>query len=190
VANKAIPNQDVVLRPMPWHLLRKTPRIKMLSGKKKNPKRLNLLASSKKEEISDEEDEQIFDKKAFMNSFIESWKTSQNNKKAKKSKRKRSDNDTSDSEGNYSQSFKLVASKPKRAKKGISTTKVIGETTVNGSKKPFRILIDTGSSTIKPIPGYPPHDALQELYLCSRGVSGDGLFLENRPNPVKAKIIF
>jgi hypothetical protein len=30
---------------------------------------------------------------------------------------------------------------------GISTTENIGETTVNGSKKPLRILIDTGSSS-------------------------------------------
>jgi hypothetical protein len=37
-----------------------------------------------------------------------SWKTSQNNKKAQKNKRKHSDNDTSDSEQNYSQSFKLL----------------------------------------------------------------------------------
>jgi predicted aspartyl protease len=44
-------------------------------------------------------------------------------------------------------SFKLVALKPMRAKIGIPTTETIGETTVNGSKKPLRILIDTGGSS-------------------------------------------
>jgi predicted aspartyl protease len=48
---------------------------------------------------------------------------------------------------NYSTSFKLVALKPKRVKIGVPRTEVIGETTVNGSKKPLRILIDTGSSS-------------------------------------------
>jgi hypothetical protein len=48
---------------------------------------------------------------------------------------------------NYSTYFKLVALKPKRAKIGIPTTEVIGETTVNGSKNPSRIRIDTGSSS-------------------------------------------
>jgi hypothetical protein len=57
-----------------------------------------------------------------MNSFIESWTTSQKSKKAQKNKRKRSDNDTSDSEQNHSQYFKLVALKPKRAKIVIPTT--------------------------------------------------------------------
>jgi hypothetical protein len=61
-------------------------------------------------------------KKTLMTSFIESWTTSQKNKKDHKNKRKHSDNDTSDSEENYSQSFKLAALKPKRTKIGITTT--------------------------------------------------------------------
>jgi hypothetical protein len=61
-----------------------------------------------------------------MNSFMESWKTSQKKNKVEKNKHKLSDNDTSDSEQNYSQSFKLVALKPKRATIGIPTTEVIG----------------------------------------------------------------
>jgi hypothetical protein len=60
-------------------------------------------ASSKKVESSEDE----FDKKAFMKCFIESWTTSQKNKKSQKNKRKRSDNDTSDSESNYLQSFDI-----------------------------------------------------------------------------------
>jgi hypothetical protein len=79
-----------------------------------------------------------------MKSFLVSWKSSQKDKKAQKNKRKRSDNDNNDSEQNYSTSFKIVALKPNREKIGIPTTEVIGETTVNGSKKPLRILIDTG----------------------------------------------
>jgi hypothetical protein len=67
-------------------------------------------ASSKKQESSEDEDE--FDKKAFMNSFINSWTTSQKNKKSQLNKRKRSDNDTSVSEENYLQYFKLVDLKP------------------------------------------------------------------------------
>jgi hypothetical protein len=63
-----------------------------------------------------------------MKSFMASWKSSKEYKKSKKHKSKRSDNDTSNSEQNYSTSFKLVALKTKRA------TEVIGETTVNGSK--------------------------------------------------------
>jgi hypothetical protein len=91
-------------------------------------------ASSKQDDSSCEEDEDDKEKKAFMKSFMASWKSSQENKEAQKNKRKRSDNDTSDSEQNYSMSFKLVALKPKRAKIGIPTTEVIGEKTVNGSK--------------------------------------------------------
>jgi hypothetical protein len=104
-------------------------------------------ASSKQDDSSSDEDEDDKDKKAFIKSFMASWKSSQKYKKAKENKRKCSDNDTSDSEQNYSTSFKLVALKPKRAKIGIPTTEVIGETTVNGSKKPLRILIDIGSSS-------------------------------------------
>jgi hypothetical protein len=66
-----------------------------------------------------------------MQSFMASWKSSQKDNKSQKNKRKRSDNDTSDSEQNYAMSLKIVALKPKRAKKGIPTTEVIGETTVN-----------------------------------------------------------
>jgi hypothetical protein len=76
-----------------------------------------------------------------MKSFMAFWKSSQKDKKAQKNKRKCSDNDTSDSEQNYSTSFQLVASKTKRAKIGIPRTEIIGETTVNISKKPVRILI-------------------------------------------------
>jgi predicted aspartyl protease len=76
-----------------------------------------------------------------------SWKSSKKDKRIQKNKHKRSDDDTSDYEQNYSTSFKLVALKPKRAKIAIPTTEVTGETTVNGSKKPLRILIDIGSSS-------------------------------------------
>jgi hypothetical protein len=57
-----------------------------------------------------------------MKSFMASWKSSQKDKKAQKNKCKRNDNDTRDSEKNYSTYFKLVALKPKRVKKGIPTT--------------------------------------------------------------------
>jgi hypothetical protein len=85
-------------------------------------------ASSSKQEESyfEEEDEDDRDKKAFMKSFMASWKSSQNDKKLQKNKRKHSDNYTSDSEQNYPTSFKLVALKPKRAKIGIPTTEIIG----------------------------------------------------------------
>jgi hypothetical protein len=69
-----------------------------------------------------------------------SWKTSQKDKKAQKNKRKRSDNDTSESEQNYSKSSKIIALKPKRIKIGISTTEIIGETTVNGNKNLYVFL--------------------------------------------------
>jgi hypothetical protein len=62
-----------------------------------------------------------------MKSFMASWKSSQKYKKAQKNKRKRSDNDTRDSEQNYLTCFKLVALKPKRAKIGVPTTEVIVE---------------------------------------------------------------
>jgi hypothetical protein len=101
----------------------------------------------KHEDSSSDEHKDDKDKKAFMKSFMASWKSSQKDKKTQKNKSKSSDNDTSDSEQKYSTSFKLVPLKPTRAKREIPTTEVIGETTVNGSKKPFRILIDTGSSS-------------------------------------------
>jgi hypothetical protein len=104
-------------------------------------------ASSSKQEDSSSDEEDDKDKNAFIKSSMASWKYSQKDKKAQKIKRKHSDNDTSNSEQNFSTSFKLAALKPKRAKIGIPTTEVIGETTVNGSKKPLRILIDTGSSS-------------------------------------------
>jgi hypothetical protein len=50
-----------------------------------------------------------------------SWKSSEKDKKSQKNKHKRSDNDTSDSEQNYSMSSKIVALKPKRAKIVIPT---------------------------------------------------------------------
>jgi hypothetical protein len=80
-----------------------------------------------------------------MKSFMASWKSSQKDKKAHKNKHKRSDNDTRDSEQNYSTNFKHVALKTKRAKIGIPTTEATGETTINGSKKPLHILVETGS---------------------------------------------
>jgi hypothetical protein len=76
-------------------------------------------ASSTQKEDSSSEDEE---KKDFMKSFMASWKSSQKDKKAQKNKRKLSDNDTSDSEQNYSKSSKLVALKPKRTKIGIPRT--------------------------------------------------------------------
>jgi hypothetical protein len=44
-----------------------------------------------------------------MKKVMASWKSSQKDKKSQKNKHKRSDNDTSDSEQNYSTYFKLVA---------------------------------------------------------------------------------
>jgi hypothetical protein len=66
-------------------------------------------ASSKQDDSSSDWDEYDKDKKAFMKSFMASWKSSQKDKKAQKNKRKCSDNDTSDSEQNYSTYFKLLA---------------------------------------------------------------------------------
>jgi hypothetical protein len=77
-------------------------------------------ASYPKHEDSSSEEEDDKDKKAFMKSFISSWKSSQKYKKAQNNKRKHSDNDTIGSEKNYSTSFKLVALKPRRAKIGNS----------------------------------------------------------------------
>jgi hypothetical protein len=126
-----------------WPLQRKTAEW----GKYKAEKAQTFAAaaSSTQKEDSSSDDEE---KKDFMKSFMASWKTSQKDKKAQKNKRKHNDNDTSDSEQAYSKSSKLVALKPKRIKIGIPTTEVIGETTVNGSKKPLCILIDTGSSSL------------------------------------------
>jgi hypothetical protein len=104
-------------------------------------------ASSKQDDSSSDQDEDEKDKKAFMKSFMASWKSSKKDKKAQKNKRKRSDNDTSDSEQNYSTSFKFLALKSKREKKGIPTTEVIEETTVHVSKKHLPIFLDTGSSS-------------------------------------------
>jgi predicted aspartyl protease len=83
-----------------------------------------------------------------MNPFIQSYDKSQK-KSAGKGKRKLSDsdNDYSDYDSNYSNSYQIVALKPKRSKIGIPTTEVIGETNVNGKKTLLRILIDTGSSS-------------------------------------------
>jgi hypothetical protein len=77
-------------------------------------------AASKQDDTSSDEDDK--DKKAFMKSFMANWKASEKDKKSQKNKRKRNDNDTSDSEQNYSMSSKIIALKPKRAKKGIPTT--------------------------------------------------------------------
>jgi hypothetical protein len=70
-------------------------------------------AVSKQDDTSSDENDK--DKKAFMKRFMASWKSSERDKKSQKSKRKHSDNDTSDSEQNYSMSSKIVALKPKRA---------------------------------------------------------------------------
>jgi hypothetical protein len=75
-----------------------------------------------------------------MKSVMSSWGSSQKDKKAQNNKRKLSDNDTSDSEQDNSASFK-------HAKIGIPIKEVIGETTINSSKKALRILTDTGSSS-------------------------------------------
>jgi hypothetical protein len=48
-----------------------------------------------------------------MSSFIESWTTSQKNKKSQKNKRKRSNNDTNDYNEEYLHSFKNAALKYK-----------------------------------------------------------------------------
>jgi hypothetical protein len=106
---------------------------------------------SSEEEEEEEEDDK--DKKAFIKSFMASWKTSQKDKKSQKNKRKRSDNDSRKYEQNYPQYFILVALETKGAHIGIPTTEVIGETTVNGSNKPLRIIIDT----VKLIPLPQPH---------------------------------
>jgi hypothetical protein len=82
-------------------------------------------STSEQEDSSSEEDEDDKDKQAFMECFMASWKSSEKDKKAQKNKQKRSDNVTSESEQNYSTSFKLVALKPKSAKIGIPTTEVI-----------------------------------------------------------------
>jgi hypothetical protein len=66
----------------------------------------------KQEDSSNEEDEDGKDKKAFMKSCMASWKSSKKDKKAQNNKLKRSDTDTSESEQNYSTSFKLVALTP------------------------------------------------------------------------------
>jgi hypothetical protein len=79
-------------------------------------------SASKQEDSSSEEDDDDKDKKALIKSVMASWKSSQKDKKAQMNKHKRSDNDTSNSEKNYSTSFKLVALKPKREKIGIPTT--------------------------------------------------------------------
>jgi hypothetical protein len=83
-----------------------------------------------------------------MNTFIKSYDKSKN-KSARKGKRKRSDsdNDSSNSDSNYSNYYKLVALKPKRAQTGVPTTEVIGETIVNDKNTHLRILIDTGISS-------------------------------------------
>jgi hypothetical protein len=102
-------------------------------------------ASASKQNDSDEEK---FDKHDFMNAFIKSYDKSQK-KSAGKGKRKPSDsdNDSIDSDSNYSNSYQIVALKPKRSKIGIPTTEVIGETNLRDGKIPLRIIIDTGSSS-------------------------------------------
>jgi hypothetical protein len=149
---KVTQKHHVILRQNPWPLLRKKLRTEVISGKKDKAEKAQSFAaaasaSKQKERSSEEEYEDDKDKKPFMKRFMEFWKTSQKDKKAQKNKRKRGNNDTSHSEQNYPQIFKLVALKPKRATIGHPTTEINGETTVNGSKKPLRILIDAGSSS-------------------------------------------
>jgi lysyl-tRNA synthetase class I len=103
-------------------------------------------SASKQEDSLSEEYEDAKDKKAFMKSFMASSESSQRDKKAQKNKIKRSDNDTSESEQNYSTCFKIVALKPRGTNIGIPATESIGETTVNGTRKPLHIVMDTGSS--------------------------------------------
>jgi hypothetical protein len=93
----------------------------MASAKKYTKDAFSVAASSSKHEdsYSDEEDDK--DEKAFMKSFMATCKSSPQDKKFQKNKRKRSE---------------LVAFKPKCANIGFPTTEVIGETTVNGIKKP------------------------------------------------------
>jgi hypothetical protein len=55
-------------------------------------------SASKQEDSSSEEDEDDKDTQAFMKSFMASWKSSQKDNQVQKNKRKRSDNDTSNSE--------------------------------------------------------------------------------------------
>jgi hypothetical protein len=88
--------------------------------------------ASKQDDISSDEDDK--DKKAFIKNIMTSSKSYEKDKKSQKHKRKRSDNDTSDSEQNYSMSSKIVALKTKRARIGIPTIEIMGETTVNGRK--------------------------------------------------------
>jgi hypothetical protein len=65
--------------------------------------------ASKQDDSSSDEDEDDKDKTVFMKSFMASWKSSEKDKKSQKNKRKHSDNDTSDSEQNYSMSSKILA---------------------------------------------------------------------------------
>jgi hypothetical protein len=67
------------------------------------------VSTSKHENSSSDEEEDDKDKKVFMKIFMASWKSSQKDKKTQKNKCKRSDNDTSEYEQNYSTYFKLVA---------------------------------------------------------------------------------
>jgi hypothetical protein len=123
---------------------------RMSQWKKDNAEKSQAFAataSSTKHEDSSSDEEDDRNKKAFMKTSMASCKFSQKDKKTEKNKRKLSDNDTCNSEQTYSTSFKPVALKTKRVKIGVPTTEVIGETTINGSKKPLHILIYTGSSS-------------------------------------------
>jgi lysyl-tRNA synthetase class I len=91
-----------------------------------------VSASASKKNDSDNDK---FDKHDFMNAFIKSYDKSQKKSSGKgkiKCSDSDSDNDSSDSDSNYSNSYKLVALKPKHSKIGIPTTEVIGETNANG----------------------------------------------------------
>jgi hypothetical protein len=151
VVAKATQKQHTTLSKNQWPQLKRTLRIEVLSGKRIKLKQLNPLLQQlklqSKKIVLVKKMRMTRTKRLLWKALWPLGKSSHKDKKAQKNKRKRSDNDTRESEQNYSTSFKLVALKPKRAKKGIPTTEVIGETTVNGSKKPSRILIYTGSST-------------------------------------------
>jgi hypothetical protein len=79
-------------------------------------------SSTKKDDSSSDEEEDDKEKNKFMKSFMASWKSSQKDNTSQKNKRKRVDNDTSDSEQTYSKSSKLLALNPKRTKIGAPTT--------------------------------------------------------------------
>jgi hypothetical protein len=90
---KGTTKQHAILSKNQWPLLKSTLSTEVLSGKRIILKNLNPLLQQFQLQSSDEEDDK--DKKAFMKSYMASWKSFQGDKKAQKNKRKLSDNDTS-----------------------------------------------------------------------------------------------